>query len=230
MSKKVQAKTGKKKNYRLRKSVRRTLGALLMISAIIVAAIPFPDAAAADPGAGGSGGSAPGATTATISYAVTPANINKGVNLNADGITPDKIKSAYTLRKDDQNTWIYEEQFKYYLINSQDAIMYKYNNPYFVSDIVLSGRVNGGSYLTVEQNIFREFFEVDNPANYLTLTLADWGSVKAERFAVYYPELYKTYEAAYQTYLGDKTSQNEAAVTVTGKPTAIKTVDQQYKY
>ena len=36
----------KKKNYRLRKSVRRTLGALFMISAIIVAAIPFPDAAA----------------------------------------------------------------------------------------------------------------------------------------------------------------------------------------
>ena len=36
----------KKKNYRLRKSVRRTLGALFMMSAIIVAAIPFPDAAA----------------------------------------------------------------------------------------------------------------------------------------------------------------------------------------
>ena len=36
----------KKKNYRLRKSVRRTFGALFMISAIIIAAIPFPDAAA----------------------------------------------------------------------------------------------------------------------------------------------------------------------------------------
>ncbi|MBR5597003.1 MAG: leucine-rich repeat protein [Lachnospiraceae bacterium] len=38
----------KKKNYRLRKSVRRTLGALFMMSAIIVAAIPFPDAAATE--------------------------------------------------------------------------------------------------------------------------------------------------------------------------------------
>ena len=38
----------RKKNYRLRKSVRRTLGALFMMSAIIVAAIPFPDAAATD--------------------------------------------------------------------------------------------------------------------------------------------------------------------------------------
>ena len=38
----------KKKNYRLRKSVRRTIGALFMVSAIIVAAIPFPDAAATD--------------------------------------------------------------------------------------------------------------------------------------------------------------------------------------
>ena len=42
------AKTKKKKNYRLRKSVRRTLGALFMISAIIIAAIPFPDAAATE--------------------------------------------------------------------------------------------------------------------------------------------------------------------------------------
>ena len=42
----------KKKNYRLRKSVRRTLGALFMISAIIIAAIPFPDAAATEQGAG----------------------------------------------------------------------------------------------------------------------------------------------------------------------------------
>ena len=42
------AKKRKKKNYRLRKSVRRTLGALFMISAIIIAAIPFPDAAATD--------------------------------------------------------------------------------------------------------------------------------------------------------------------------------------
>ena len=43
----------KKKNYRLRKSVRRTLGALFMISAIIIAAIPFPDAAATEQDAGG---------------------------------------------------------------------------------------------------------------------------------------------------------------------------------
>lgn len=38
----------KKKNFRLRRSVRRTLGALFLMTAIIVAAIPFPDAAATD--------------------------------------------------------------------------------------------------------------------------------------------------------------------------------------
>ena len=48
----------KKKNYRLRKSVRRTLGALFMISAIIVAAIPFPDAAATNGVQSVSGGNA----------------------------------------------------------------------------------------------------------------------------------------------------------------------------
>ena len=43
------AKSVKKKaNRRLKRSVRRTLGALCMMTAIIVAAIPFPDAAAAN--------------------------------------------------------------------------------------------------------------------------------------------------------------------------------------
>mgnify|MGYP003292606880 CR=1 FL=1 len=45
----------KKTNRRLKKSVRRTLGALCMITAIIVAAIPFPDAAADDGTAAASG-------------------------------------------------------------------------------------------------------------------------------------------------------------------------------
>mgnify|MGYP003305686414 CR=1 FL=1 len=45
----------KKTNRRLKKSVRRTLGALCMMTAIIVAAIPFPDAAA-DDGTAASGG------------------------------------------------------------------------------------------------------------------------------------------------------------------------------
>ena len=36
MSKKLPTKTRKRKNYRLRKSVRRTLGALFLISAIVL--------------------------------------------------------------------------------------------------------------------------------------------------------------------------------------------------
>ena len=72
----------KKKNYRLRKSVRRTLGALFMISAIIVAAIPFPDAAAAngDPLAGGNTG---GNTRETIKVDPLP-DFSYGIDENGN--------------------------------------------------------------------------------------------------------------------------------------------------
>ena len=71
-------KTKRKKNYRLRKSVRRTLGALFLISAIIVAAIPFPDAEATG-GVPGTGGT----VTPTLTYAVTK---NTDINKDDGGI------------------------------------------------------------------------------------------------------------------------------------------------
>lgn len=37
------AKTTKKKNRKLKRQIRKTVGALLMVSAITVAAIPVPD-------------------------------------------------------------------------------------------------------------------------------------------------------------------------------------------
>lgn len=42
-------KTVKKKNRRMRRQIRKTIGALLMVSAITVAAIPVPDVSADAP-------------------------------------------------------------------------------------------------------------------------------------------------------------------------------------
>ena len=94
------AKKRKKKNYRLRKSVRRTLGALFMISAIIIAAIPFPDAAATD-GVPPQESEPPVETRAELPKpqyeTVSDNSINQSVNLNnANNQTPIK---AYTVKE-----------------------------------------------------------------------------------------------------------------------------------
>ncbi len=68
----------KKKNFRLRRSVRRTLGALFLMTAIIVAAIPFPDAAATDGTDSGQPPTTEETTTALTTYTYTSDEEGEG--------------------------------------------------------------------------------------------------------------------------------------------------------
>lgn len=145
------AKTKKKKNYRLRKSVRRTLGALFMISAIIIAAIPFPDAAASNENEqqeeiGGEGGGSQGSGASTSQKPVLSLidplvyeevvdetkdtdgkpkaydrNINQDIDLDGSDTAESDIKTAYTLRYTEEKVWQYEEHFKYYLLEDKQG-------------------------------------------------------------------------------------------------------------
>ena len=108
----------KKKNYRLRKSVRRTLGALFMISAIIVAAIPFPDAAAedGDPVVEGENGSGNGSENTSnnieLKYGGSDGSVSyEKIDGNAYGASGTKQKS-YTLVQVGNNLK-YEWQYEY---------------------------------------------------------------------------------------------------------------------
>ena len=194
MSKKVQAKTRKKKNYRLRKSVRRTLGALLMISAIIVAAIPFPDAAAADPGAGGSGGSAPGTTASTsLNYQVTAdSEINKVNGTKVDLSKPGN-KEFYTLRMLDSGVWRYEKQFDYYTITTPTtgAILSDYNDLYSVADLTLQGTINSGEYLNIDKTLYDAYFTALNSK---TLRYDELNTEEGIKFKYFFPTKYKELE------------------------------------
>ena len=154
MGKKIPTKTSmertrKKKNYRLRKSVRRTLGALFLISAIIVATIPFPDAAAANPGTGGV------PATNTLTYGPLNGNgnlkedteINQGIDLTKQG-----DKEFYTLRQIDGGVWRYEKQFDYYTLTSPSgAVLSKYNDLYSVTNLTLPGTISSGEYVNVDK-------------------------------------------------------------------------------
>ena len=183
------AKTKKKKNYRLRKSVRRTLGALFMISAIIVAAIPFPDAVATNGinSQSTSGNNATDSTTqkptlSTISALVYDTvvdptldndekpksydrDVNVGIDLNGTDTNEDDVKTAYTLRYTEEGIWQYEEHFKYYLLkddkdnDTKEAILCQYNNDYTVKNIKLASTINSGSYVSVLGSDFKEYFD-----------------------------------------------------------------------
>lgn len=164
------AKTKKKKNYRLRKSVRRTLGALFMISAIIVAAIPFPDAAATN------GETLPsGNQPSLISDDDDDAKLIYGgaaSDTDGDGIgevedeelTPMNIPAAeedpnnpgeYKNRKksyklvNNKGVYTYLWQYMYYIKSPREAILTDYNRNYTVANVILDDYVNSANYLYV---------------------------------------------------------------------------------
>ena len=168
----------KKKNYRLRKSVRRTLGALFMISAIIVAAIPFPDAAATngDPLAGGGGSQNNGNTSAEISYSVAmDTSINNKDNNGGIDLSKEGNKYSYNVFMRN-NQWIYQWQFAYYDAATNIGIISDYNGEYQVETIKLLDTINEG-YVAVDESTYVTYYSSSGGGNTpLTLTYEDRNS------------------------------------------------------
>ncbi len=232
----------KKKNYRLRKSVRRTLGALFMISAIIVAAIPFPDAAATN------GEVMPiedGDTSDVLTYDVVAptydakgaltdtrgdfnGEINSSINLkgpaNDDEYDPTTnptgaIRTAYNMRKSKQeDMWIYQLQFQYYL-NGNDAILYRYNNEYVEEEVELAETVNSGSYIEISLDDYNSFFANDEKSYTLNYSNYDKDAPKKEQqiFEKYFPTNYASFLSKLSKYNDPNNSEitSESQVTET---------------
>ena len=145
----------KKKNFRLRRSVRRTLGALFLMTAIIVAAIPFPDAAATD-GTGqtqadGGQGNENTTTLEAPTYATKDLDIgSNGINLIDAGEGKNK---AYTLLSIGGN-WYYERQFDFKVKkDTKEAYITDYNKAYKTKDITLNETINTGYDYKTEAEI-----------------------------------------------------------------------------
>ena len=195
MNKKTQKK---KKNYRLRRSVRRTLGALFMISAIIIAAIPFPEAAASEENPPSSM-----PETNRMNYKVENAAMNSTVNLSAKGIDiddPTELLSAYSMIQDASGKWIYREQFTYYLLDgTTNAIIYKYNNPYFVEKVTLKSQINNGNYAVVDEEKYTSYFTKSDETHNITLRV-DATQAEKDKFKYYFPEKYNEYTSKLKEY------------------------------
>ena len=198
----------KKKNYRLRKSVRRTLGALFMISAIIIAAIPFPDAAATN-GNTDTDNTGGNTTTSSLKYEV---EIDDEINNKADTKDPaygidltkgsDNDTPSYTLRLDG-TTWMYEWQFKFYSVTSNgknQAIISKYNEAYSVDSIELQSKINTG-YVTIPQDEYENYFNTGDGTKAIVLDMTSYESAdEKKRFEKYFPDKLKEFESLKTEY------------------------------
>ena len=206
----------KKTKRRLKRSVRRSLAAVLMVTSIAVAAIPVPENYAEDgdvtPGPGGTtvikdvhadavardfiydvSDADAGSTGAIATWAAT--NLNKFVIKSGDkegeldensiwnqydpdaeagtdngtGTTTPKTYASMVIRDVDGEKTL-SWQFMYYVRNIQGSglgngprgIICKYNGEYMAEKVDLPMVLNT-KYYTVEQDIFRNFFEGKRP-------------------------------------------------------------------
>lgn len=179
----------KKTNRRLKKSVRRTLGALCMMTAIIVAAIPFPDAAA-DDGSAASGGTGSDPIGYPYSYSddvneedylTITDSMNEGADIidtsvnyykytyDEDGnvtSTPngeyyDKSHTAYTIYQNSSGVWQMDWQFEYYAnSNNEDGLITKYNGQYAREVVNLEYQVYA-DYIYLTEKDYNAFLSKD---------------------------------------------------------------------
>ena len=196
-----------KKNRKLRKAMRRTFGALFMISAIIIAAIPFPEAMAE-----GEDG--------TYAYAVTASDYLSGTNypnlnyINSVTYASDDAK-AYTVRSMSSNTWQLDWQFQFKVPSGQtNGVITKYNDDYAAETVEISYKVRT-KYFTVTQEEYDDFFSNDtfsmtdtitgdtlslSRAGTSVYTIATPDDPDKWFFEKYYSTLYTTYVTDYNKY------------------------------
>ena len=190
----------KKKNYRLRKSVRRTLGALFMISAIIIAAIPFPDAAATD----GSGTPTPTPSTTdpkkSYVYVEEPtADTDIGNGLVCE--TGTQTHHALYVRKNSDESYTLLNQFDFFEKNFDGetwGVISKYYDTYATSVVNLSSNVSK-EYYTVTVDKFNAFFAEGGEGN-KNITLDPDNADSVHFFQTFFLNKYNTYQAELAAY------------------------------
>lgn len=221
-------KTKRKKNYRLRKSVRRTLGALFLISAIIVAAIPFPDAEATG------GGVAPGAGGAVTAYTYagggTPM-VSKnyiGVDMPAEPDNTKAQKALSTRLTDGSNqNYILYEQFYYKEQNGfKDAngtlgYVTGYNSTYVMNHTIELPEIISKDYVKIETKKYEDYYTIGDGAKEVSFDKNNPDRVKE----------FDTFFSTNQLYMEYKADPVNFSKDIKVKPTeALAATDKESYY
>ena len=185
------AKTEKVKNRKLRRRVRRTSAIILLITSIIVAAIPVPENTAAPVGGARAANRPPDDPTRTVdaytypddTRPLPPTDTNSStLNLTGTGVT---TKEAFSV-VESGGQYIYQWQFKYYTDTDKNtpsvtgneplAIVKEYNPTYSVPKVDMSAFLYLG-YEVIEPDIYekvmKEIFDTTSGNNILTVTSPD---------------------------------------------------------
>lgn len=198
----------KKSRRRLKRSIRRSLAAVLMITSIGVAAIPVPENYAADgiiPRADDTVEELPysypdlsNTTTVTLKNKISakpkPPNPNE----------PDKnpgIYTAYTINALSDGTYQMDWQFEFYLDEkTQKGIISQYNSLYAQDNVTLNPNITC-DYQTISEADFNKFFEDTGDVDQIyTYTVKDpkiANDLDKAFFTEYFANEYQAYVAGY---------------------------------
>lgn len=165
---------GRKLNRRAKRAIRRSVAAILMITSIVVAAIPVPDVSA------DTGNEGVMLTSTTVRdeivqeaaakrspcvYDVDSENGKDDLNLDTEGmLTPptdaNQIHRSYTVQLLSNGRWEINWQFEYYLKNVSGGtrgIISKYNNLYQEKEVTLSNNA-AATYYEVLLSTYSDFY------------------------------------------------------------------------
>ena len=161
----------KKKNLKLKRQIRKTVGALFMVSAIVIAAIPVQGLSAetlkADEVENDQRGHA--------SYDPGP-DLKLNTGLGEDALIPPEVEpgktekecgiyTSYAVQEMSDGSYSWNWQFKYYTkerSGNLNAIICDYNNNYPEREVVLRNTANT-DYYTVTEDEFNNFYADDDP-------------------------------------------------------------------
>lgn len=206
-------KVAKRKNRRVKKTVRKTFGALLMVTAITVAAIPVPENMAYDP----TSEQVPAYSSLSITDLGTDVLPNSTTNPASNG-------TAYTISKPSSGNWQLDWQFEYYAeTGGANGFITKYNDQYQVEEVNLKYRVYSDYVNIPEDQITSYYSETASPTTTVDYYYGDTkaGSATVNSLAYQYvltgdpatvgtlvhdfyyynlPTVYEEYKAKYEDY------------------------------
>ena len=200
MSKKTPIKKTKR---RLKRTVRRSLAAVLMITAIAVAAIPVPENYAGN-GAGGSSSSSTVPVPAKYTYPATLSSTVKDDTLKTT-IDDASLYRSYIITPLSDGTYQMDWQFKFFsktVEGNPRGIIAKYNSTYQQDTVELNPNVIY-EYYTISQEKYTKFYIDNGSATYACAGEPDL-AYEADAFLnEYFSDLYKDYSQKYAQYVKD---------------------------
>lgn len=196
----------KKVNTRLKRSARRSFAAVLMITAVIVAAIPVPEAAA-------TAETSLLDSRATVSYAYeAPAADMPIGDINLSGPGTGTVYKAYKVTPQDseEKRWQLDWQFQFYMQTlpangNQGGVICKYNSSYVTETIVLDQEVPY-TYKTITDADYSSFYAAHGSDG---KTVSEPNKQDYLFFETYFPDEYKAFVDTYNAYKTAKTEYDQ---------------------